>query len=354
MKSGKTLSIVLTTALLTSFGTYAVCQQKNVSLFSIASLFGDINSDGEVNAADAADILVYAAWKGAGNEGDLVYFLSIDETKNTDNTEPSASVDIMNGIKWDDSIETVKSIMKDYTVDFQQSNYSDISVDVQTGLGYKNALFLDESCYVTFFFTNDKLTEIDYRYEQNSGHMLSFADWKQKIKNAVQYSGTDDNQSNPFMMKGVLNQTTDIEMNCDSSNVSIILTNSDTSSKGLTTTIDESCIGTWLTDEWKTLKECQTNGGSTIEILSISGDTAKLCINTVSESARRCATTDTIAGKINGNTIEFKFEEDGWGNSGWGTLYLQGDTLTLSLSYNNVDPYAQWQLEESGTFHKVK
>ena len=50
----------------------------NGGLSTFAGLFGDVNSDGAVNASDAADILMYAAWVGAGNEGDLAYFESLN------------------------------------------------------------------------------------------------------------------------------------------------------------------------------------------------------------------------------------------------------------------------------------
>ncbi|MBQ4465541.1 MAG: hypothetical protein II916_06220 [Oscillospiraceae bacterium] len=43
-----------------------------------AGLFGDVNNDGNVNASDAAEILMYAAWKGSGHDGDLVYFESLN------------------------------------------------------------------------------------------------------------------------------------------------------------------------------------------------------------------------------------------------------------------------------------
>ncbi len=41
-----------------------------------AGMFGDVNGDGVVNASDAAVILQFAAWSGAGNDGDLAYYLA--------------------------------------------------------------------------------------------------------------------------------------------------------------------------------------------------------------------------------------------------------------------------------------
>ena len=63
-------------AVLSSAATYAVCTTDAKPLSAFANLFGDIDGDGDVNAGDAAEILMYAAWKGAGNSGDLAYYLS--------------------------------------------------------------------------------------------------------------------------------------------------------------------------------------------------------------------------------------------------------------------------------------
>ena len=45
-------------------------------LAAYAGMIGDVNGDGVVNASDAAIILQFAAWSGAGNEGSLEYYLA--------------------------------------------------------------------------------------------------------------------------------------------------------------------------------------------------------------------------------------------------------------------------------------
>ena len=40
-----------------------------------SGIVGDLNSDDAVNASDAALILQFAAWSGAGNQGDLAFYL---------------------------------------------------------------------------------------------------------------------------------------------------------------------------------------------------------------------------------------------------------------------------------------
>jgi hypothetical protein len=76
MQFKKTLAAVMAAAMLSSAATYAVCTTDAKPLSAFANLFGDIDGDGDVNAGDAAEILMYAAWKGAGNSGDLAYYLS--------------------------------------------------------------------------------------------------------------------------------------------------------------------------------------------------------------------------------------------------------------------------------------
>ena len=94
-------------------------------------------------------------------------------------------------------------------------------------------------------------------------------------------------------------------------------------------------------------------GGSNIQILSFNGDKAIICISSNNANARQCASTENIYGKVYGRVIDFQFQEDGWGGSGHGTIWLGENEIYLSLGYDYVDSYARWQLEESGTFHKI-
>lgn len=77
-------------AVLASTGTLAVTQPDMAHILSSAGLFGDIDGDGSVGASDAAEILMYAAWSGAGNTGDLAYFEQLSGNAVTETTEAPA------------------------------------------------------------------------------------------------------------------------------------------------------------------------------------------------------------------------------------------------------------------------
>ena len=87
MKQTKLIAAFLAGAILTGTGTYAVCHMDQSPLRAFANLFGDIDGNGDVNAADATCILQYSAWKGVGNEGDLTYFMESTDAEST--TEPA-------------------------------------------------------------------------------------------------------------------------------------------------------------------------------------------------------------------------------------------------------------------------
>ena len=87
MKQTKLIAAFLAGAILTGTGTYAVCQMERHPVRALANLFGDIDSDGDVNAGDASCILQFSAWKGAGNDGDLAYYLSAPEMEEVQATE---------------------------------------------------------------------------------------------------------------------------------------------------------------------------------------------------------------------------------------------------------------------------
>ncbi len=89
VRFNKTLAVAMTAALLGSTATYAVCQPDTKPLSAFANLFGDIDNDGDVNAGDAALILMYAAWKGAGNAGDLAYYVASTGKETPAETTPT-------------------------------------------------------------------------------------------------------------------------------------------------------------------------------------------------------------------------------------------------------------------------
>ncbi len=73
-------------------------------MFSSADLFGDINSDGTINAKDAAKILEYSAWHGAGGKESLYNWLNgIEETQTNPNVNLPDTDDTLSIVCWTDS-----------------------------------------------------------------------------------------------------------------------------------------------------------------------------------------------------------------------------------------------------------
>lgn len=73
-------------------------------MFSSADLFGDINSDGTINAKDAAKILEYSAWHGAGGKESLYNWLNgIEETPTNPNVNLPDTDDTLTIVCWTDS-----------------------------------------------------------------------------------------------------------------------------------------------------------------------------------------------------------------------------------------------------------
>ena len=110
--------------------------------------------------------------------------------------------------------------------------------------------------------------------------------------------------------------------------------------------------GLWLTKDYQTIEECAKSGSTSVQINTINDSIAEVCITTIGAFGK-IATTDTIYGRVEGDTIYFRFQNDGWMSSGEGTIILIGDTIYTEIIYNYVDPYAQWQLEGADIYHKV-
>ncbi len=169
MKLKKTIAFLLA---LTTFGT-----QLAVTADS-AELFGDINGDGAINALDAAGILQYAAYVGAGGTLDLKGFLNGEEE------EPDTGVtdedDALTILAWTD-------YDLDMMVDCYQEDYPDADIEIilagNNGGGaskvFKNILqsdeqidlYMAESSWIRSYIDDEKyaaplsavgLTEADY------------------------------------------------------------------------------------------------------------------------------------------------------------------------------------------------
>lgn len=117
----------------------------------------------------------------------------------------------------------------------------------------------------------------------------------------------------------------------------------------------KSYIGTWYSKDVENSADIyETGGGSEIRIYSINDSIAEIMITTV-QSAPTCrvATTNKIYGAVEGNTINFTFQNDAWMSMGQGTITLLNDSLYTDIYYTYKDSSALWQLDNSDIFYKI-
>ncbi len=85
-----------------------------------------------------------------------------------------------------------------------------------------------------------------------------------------------------------------------------------------------------------------SGAGIGVNFLSINGNTASFIVSRTAVGAAHFGETNTIVATIkNGKTIDFTFDQDGWNNSGYGTITLNGNSIHLKI---DIDDYnsAQW------------
>jgi len=85
--------------------------------------------------------------------------------------------EIMQGVQWNDDIETVKSSMNAYISSFEESNTDDITGVTQTYLAYMDVELCGETLDVSFLFTDNQLSQISYTYIQSTTKTKSLEDW---------------------------------------------------------------------------------------------------------------------------------------------------------------------------------
>ncbi|MCM1226856.1 MAG: hypothetical protein NC320_05440 [Clostridium sp.] len=111
-------------------------------------------------------------------------------------------------------------------------------------------------------------------------------------------------------------------------------------------------IGTWYSKEITEPDDIYTDGGSAVQIFSIDDRIAEISLSTVqSAPMNRVATTDKIYGEVNGNVIQFHFQNDGWMSSGDGTITLLNDTIYAEVIYTYKEPSALWSLDHANIFY---
>ena len=110
MKLKKTIAFLLT---LTTLGS-------TLALPASAEMFGDINGDGAINAVDAASILQYAAYVGAGGKLDLKGFLNGEDEPQVPVDPPAEEDDTLTILAWND--HDLEMMLACYKEDYPDAN----------------------------------------------------------------------------------------------------------------------------------------------------------------------------------------------------------------------------------------
>lgn len=107
-------------------------------------------------------------------------------------------------------------------------------------------------------------------------------------------------------------------------------------------------MGNWYSlDEstGKAAKDIYNDGGYTIEVLDIKENV--ILFNFISVSAppsNKVAGIEGIEAIINGNSGDFTFNDDGWGNAGYGTITFEDESIVINTEINARDPLANWDI----------
>lgn len=83
----------------------------------------------------------------------------------------------MQGLKWNDDVDTVKSDMQEYILSFEESYEDETTGDKITCLCYMDIELYNEKCDISFELCNSKLSKISYSYIWDETKTKSFEDW---------------------------------------------------------------------------------------------------------------------------------------------------------------------------------
>lgn len=96
----------------------------------------------------------------------------------------------MLGLKWGDSVDTVKQTMTDYISTYEESHENDTTGELETFLAYIDIVFMGELCDINFQFVDGKLTQISYSYIWNENKTKSDLEWIDTI--SQKYGESDE------------------------------------------------------------------------------------------------------------------------------------------------------------------
>lgn len=108
----------------------------------------------------------------------------------------------------------------------------------------------------------------------------------------------------------------------------------------------EEYVGTYY-KEGDSASSMETNGGTSIEIQSVSGTNVKFTITSISSAPSNRIASVTGEGTISEDgTVDYTYNDDYWGNSGNGTLLLKDNRIILSNHITGIDSSAMWMIHE--------
>lgn len=103
--------------------------------------------------------------------------------------------------------------------------------------------------------------------------------------------------------------------------------------------------------EESNIKEGSWSGSqSTLQVTSKNDSSITFSL-TCSDIAENVASISNIEGTINGDTVNFTFKDDGYGNAGTGTLTFGKDNVKFKIQKTTTNPDAVWSIKDSGTLY---
>ncbi|MEG0737136.1 MAG: hypothetical protein RR441_09730, partial [Longicatena sp.] len=96
-----------------------------------------------------------------------------------------------------------------------------------------------------------------------------------------------------------------------------------------------------------------SGNNSTLHIKSVDNNKAVFTLQSYDPSnSENVASLDGIEGSINANTMTFDFKDDGYGNSGTGSIVFDSTQAIFNITFTTKNEEASWSILQSGTLFK--
>ncbi len=110
-------------------------------------------------------------------------------------------------------------------------------------------------------------------------------------------------------------------------------------------------LGVWYDKEHKNSKSITETGGKKIEICKVDGENIVFSITSVSRSIdSKTAHLDYLKAKLKNGQADFVFSDDGFKNSGVGTIYLKEGNVHANIRLNSSDTGGSWDISMDTEF----